>query len=136
MEAKRRIPRRHSTILCPACYAVHFNLLLFEVNCDTGRLIAAATHSDRDTSSAVDGCSVRVQEIQDFWYYLSESDPSDEQFQAGVDHKVHELAIAFREILVSHLGELYRTSSSQRFRYRVYGSDPGVVVYEESFSRT
>lgn len=116
--------------------ATDFDLLLFEVNCDTGRLLAAATSSDQHASGKVDGCSLRVQEVQNFWYDLLESRPSDEQFSAGLSEQVRELGMAFRERFIPYLEEFKRSCSSEGFVYRVFGSDPGVPVYEETFDMT
>jgi hypothetical protein len=116
--------------------AIEFNLLLFEVNCDTGRLIAAATTADQHTSGVIDGCSLRVQEVQDSWYDLLESGPSDEQFSAGVTKAVRELGMEFEHLLVSELDVLKQSSSPNGFKYRVYGSDPGVAIYEKEYLMT
>lgn len=116
--------------------AIDFDVLLFEVNCDTGRLIAAATTSGQHAAGVVDGCSLRVQKVQDSWYDLLESGPSDEQFSAGITHQVRELGMAFRDRFIPHLEELKRSCSSDGFTYRVFGSDPGISVYEETFSMT
>lgn len=116
--------------------ATDFDLLLFEVNCDTGRLLAAATTSDQHASGTVDGCSLRVQKVQDFWYDLLESGPSDEEFSTGIGQHVLELGKAFREVFMAHLNELARYCSGDGFTYRVFGSDPGVAIYEEAVSMT
>jgi hypothetical protein len=116
--------------------AADFDLLLFEVNCDTGRLIVAATTTDRQTSGVVDGCSLRLQAVQDFWYDLLESGPSDQQFSAGVTHKVRELGITFRQVFETELDALKQSCSSNGFTYRVFGSDPGVLIYEKPYSMT
>lgn len=116
--------------------ASNFNLLLFEVNCDTGRLLAAATTTDKHASGTVDGCSLRVQEVQDFWYDLLESGPSDEQFSKGIRQRVLELGNAFRGVFTAHIEELAKSCSGDGFTYRVYGSDPGVAVFEETISMT
>jgi len=116
--------------------ASNFDLLLFEVNCDTGRLLAAVTTSDRHAAGIADGCSLRVQTVQSFWYDLLETGPSDEQFTAGISQQVRELGMAFRERFIPHLEDLKRSCLSAGFTYRVYGSDPGVLIYEETFSMT
>jgi hypothetical protein len=116
--------------------ATNFNLLLFEVNCDTGRLLAAATTSGQHASGIVDGCSLRVQEVQDFWYDLLESGPSDEQFSTGITQYVLELGKAFRDVFMTRVKELALSCSGDGFTYRVYGSDPGASVYEEAISVT
>jgi hypothetical protein len=113
-----------------------FDLLLFEVNCDTGRLISAATTSVQHASSVADGCSVRIKEVQDYWYDLLESGQSDAQFSAAVTQMVRELGIAFRDVFVRKLDELNLVCSPHGFTYRVFGNDPGVVVHEELFSMT
>ena len=113
--------------------ATNFDLLLFEVNCDTGRLIAAATTSDKHASGQVDGCSLRVQEVQDFWYDLLDSGPSDQEFSVRITEHVRELGNAFRNGLMPYLEELRRSCASSGFSYRVYGGEPGVAIYEEAF---
>ncbi|MDP1563493.1 MAG: hypothetical protein Q8M16_19090 [Pirellulaceae bacterium] len=116
--------------------ANNFNLLLFEVNCDTGRLLAAATTSVKHKSGIVDGCSLRVQEVQDFWYDLLECGPSDEQFSTGIRQRIIELGKTFRGVFTAHIEELAQSCSGDGFTYRVYGSDPGAAVYEEMISMT
>jgi hypothetical protein len=91
--------------------AKNFNLLLFEVNCDTGRLLAAATTSDQHRSGFVDGCSLRVQAVQDFWYDLLDTGPTDQGFSAGITKQVRELGMAFRDMFIPYVEELWRSCS-------------------------
>jgi hypothetical protein len=107
-----------------------FDLLLFEVNCDTGRVIVAATTLEKYAYGSVDGCSLRSQPIQDFWYDLLESNPSDEKFTAAISERVFELGMAFRAGFIETANPIFSSS----FTYRVYGNDREVVVYEEKFS--
>lgn len=109
------------------------DLLLLEVNCDTGRLLAAATTAENHSRGMVDECSLRVQEIQDFWYDLLESGPTDEEFTSGVTERIRELGIAFRGVLLPHVEELRRSCSPEGFKFIVFGSDPGKSIYEEEF---
>lgn len=111
--------------------ALNFDLILFEVNCDTGRLIAAATTSEQHAVGVADGCSLRVQEIQDFWYDLLEKGPSDAEFTEDIAQYVRKLGLAFRDQLVSHPEELRQSSSANGFAYRVFGSEHGVSVFED-----
>ncbi len=108
-----------------------FDLLLFEVNCDTGRVIAAVTTLEKYLHGSVDGCSLRSQFIQDFWYDLLESKPSDEEFTAAISEKVRELGAAFRTGFIETANPIFSSS----FTYRVYGNDREVVVYEEIFPK-
>jgi hypothetical protein len=116
--------------------ATEFDLLLFEVNCDTGRLLAAATTSEQHARGIVDGCSLRVQEVQDFWYDLVERGPTGEEFSAAIAQKDRNLGMAFRNRFTTQFEKLRRFCPSDGFTYRVFGSDPGVSVYEETFSPT
>lgn len=113
--------------------SAEFDLILFEVNCDTGRLLVAATTREGYLKGLVDGCSLRVQEVQDFWYDLLEKGLSHEQFSAGVGRHVRHLAMLLRERLVPCLDELKHSCASAGFTYRVFGSDPGTALYEEEF---
>ena len=113
--------------------AAEFNRLLFEVNCDTGRVIAAATTDERRENGLIDGCSVRIQSLQDHWYDLLESGRSDQQFAEGIANKETELGRAFRNALIERLDDLRRTCSAGGFEYVAYGSDPGEVLVQEHF---
>lgn len=113
--------------------ASDYDLLLFEVNCDTGRLIAAASTSARYTSGAADACSLRVQHVQDYWYDLLDSGATDEEFHTRISQEVKRLGTAFRNTFFPHIEELKRSCSPNGFTYRVLGNDPGVVIYEEQF---
>jgi hypothetical protein len=108
-----------------------FDLLLLEVNCDTGRVIVGVTTHDRHSSGKLDGCSLRCQFIQDYWYDLLESEPSDDEFTTGISARVREMGMIFRDTLIASESP----SFSKGFLFRVYGNDRGVVVYEEEFSR-
>ena len=112
-----------------------FDLLLFEVNSDTGRLIVALTTMEKRMQGKSDGCSLRVQEIQDFWYDLFESEPPDDEFTLRITDYVRNLGMTFRSELLSHIQELLRSSSPTGFRFIVFGSDPGKSVYDEYFAK-
>lgn len=114
--------------------AGEFDLLLFEVNCDTGRLIAAASTSVRRAVGLVDGCSIRLQKLQDFWYDQLANDPSDEQFVAEVKEQVRNLGMMFRSKFIPFQDELIRLSAYGAFTYIVYGGGSTNSVYEEMFT--
>ena len=62
--------------------------LFFEVNCDTGRLILASGTETMRAKGLLDGCAIRAQSLQDFWYDLDESGASESEFTDGVHEKV------------------------------------------------
>ena len=113
--------------------AVDFDCLLLEVNCDTGRVLAAATTNENRDKGMIDGCSVRIQELQDHWYDLLEGGASDEEFSLAIANKVTELGQAFRSFLVKSLDDLRRNCAEGGFNYILYGNDPGVSYLDEHF---
>ena len=114
--------------------AAEFDRLFFEVNCDTGRVLAATTTNERRENGRIDGCSVRIQEIQDYWYDLIESGISDKEFTQAIASKVTELGQIFHREMSVHLEELRKNCSKHGFKYIVFGSEPGVAYLDEHFT--
>lgn len=113
--------------------AADFDVLMFEVDCDTGRLIAGASTDEGWKSNRTDGCSIRVQEIQDFWYDLLDAGVPADEFSQSVKGKVVQIAGSFRELVVSAMEELRPKAGERGFKLIVFGSTPGEVVLSESF---
>jgi hypothetical protein len=114
--------------------AAKFDKLLFEVNCDTGRVLAAATTHENMTKARIDGCSVRIQKLQDYWYELIDSGMPEKEFENAIADKVVELGQMFHRLLSVHTEELRKNCSDRGFIYTVFGSEPGVVHLEEHFT--
>lgn len=115
--------------------AVEFGVILIEVNCDTGRLIAGVTTLENQAAGLTDGCAVRCQSLQDFWYDLDESEMSDDVFDRSIRSKVLEIGRLFREHLVLRLNDITPKASVNGFEFVVYGSIPGRVEHREFFSK-
>jgi hypothetical protein len=113
--------------------AVNFDVLMFEVNCDTGRLISGASTNEGWKSSRTDGCAIRVQEIQDYWYDLVDAGVAADEFSQLIKAKVVEIARIFRDLVVSNMGELRSKAGASGFKFVVFGSTPGEVMLNESF---
>jgi hypothetical protein len=111
--------------------AADFDRLFLEVNCDTGRVLVAATTHEKRRKGQIDGCSVRIQRIQDHWYDLVESGKPDQEFTQAIAAKVTEVGQICRRIISEHLAELRKSCSKQGFRYIVFGSDHGVAYVDE-----
>ncbi len=117
-----------STEIVGAGNGVQFDRILFETNCDTGRLILAATTAE----SQPDGCSVRLQPLQDEWYDLAEQ--SDEDFTAGVRTRVVAIARLMCDEIAGRSHELLGVADDSGFDFIAFGSEPGKVVFEQRFS--
>ena len=113
--------------------AANFEVLMFEVNCDTGRLLAGASTKDGWKHNRTDGCSLRVQEVQDHWYDLIGADVPADRFSESINQKTLEIARLFRECIVAAQEELLSKAGSNGFEFVVFGSDPGQAILSESF---
>lgn len=114
--------------------AEEFELLMFEVNCDTGRLIAGASTESGWKINHTDGCSIRVQELQDHWYDLIEAGIAPAEFSELIRHKVIEVANTFRKLVVVAADELRAKAKHGSFKLVVYGNDRGKAVLDETFA--
>lgn len=114
--------------------AINFDVLMFEVNCDTGRLIAGASTDLGWKSNRTDGCSIRVQKVQDYWYDLIDANVAADQFSQLIKKRVVEIACLFKEHVMSALGELRAKSDGKAIKFMVFGSNSGEIVTSETLS--
>lgn len=105
-----------------------FDLLMLEVACDTGRLIAGASTHERWKKGLVQGCSVRVQALQDFWYDLVEAKVGDAALEVAVNEQVGRLGDFFGGLVDKNINELRRFADPAGFTLTVFGSEPGIAV--------
>lgn len=111
-----------------------FDLLLCEINCDTGRIILAATTHEKRNKKLIDGCSLRIQKIQDYWYDLNESGLPEESwvlFSKMILAYAHELGLKLKEIILKHLEKLKQECSVKGFAFLMYSGE--TTVLEEHF---
>lgn len=111
-----------------------FDLLMLEVNCDTGRMIAGCTTEEGWRGGKVDGGSVRLQSLQDFYYDLVDAQTSEAELVGAVRRKVEDVGALFRERVEANLGRLRALSRDSGFTLRVFGSDNGAAVSEARYS--
>jgi len=114
--------------------AAGFDILMLEVNCDTGRLLAAATTEAKRSNGMTDGCSLRLQELQDYWYELVEEGVPDEEFTRRLMQHISNVGRIFREKIASSLEELRQYCSKDGFKFVVFGSEPGLEITVERFA--
>jgi hypothetical protein len=113
--------------------ADHFNVLMLEVNCDTGRLIAGASTEKGWERGRTDGCSVRVQEIQDYWYDLLDASMDDAQWASALRQRVLEIGTSFKSLVDASLEAIRSNAGDRGFRLVVFGSTPGDTVMTQIY---
>ena len=116
--------------------AESFNLLLLEVGLDTGRLILAATTDDAHSLGRADGCSLRLQSLQDAWYDTDDAGLTDDAFTHTVSGHIRNVGSVLLDILPDSLRELLAGSSTDGFTFTLYGGDPGVSLMNQNFPRS
>jgi hypothetical protein len=108
--------------------AAEFSVLEFEVNCDTGRLTAAASRDAEAGRARKDGCSIRLQQVQDYWYDLVEAGAADEDFARRINAKALEIAQLFLNCVQAAASQLKTQARGERFRFRAYGISGPILV--------
>lgn len=114
-------------------HAANFEIVMFEVNCDSGRLIAGASTLKGWQASRTDGCSIRLQEVQDYWYDLVEAGLSAEEFAPAIRRKILEVGTMFRDEIASRAESLIAKASKEGFKLIVFGSNPGEELLSDTF---
>ena len=114
--------------------AAYFDTLFFEAGCDSGRLIVAVGTLENQESGNVDGCSVYLERLQDYWYDLRARCLPGSDFCGEVESTEAQLAELFSQILTETIRSGGFRFPSQRLRLIAYGSEPGEVLIEKFFS--
>lgn len=113
-----------------------YDKLFLEVNCDTGRIIISPSTEENRDSGKIDGCSVRLQRLQDFWYDLDESGVSGEVFNEKVRNEMVRIGEQFGIELENHLEALLLKSSKQSIELIVFGNERDEVLYRKKFIKS
>ena len=116
--------------------AESFDLLLLEVGLDTGRMILALTTSDAHTLGRADGCSLRLQSLQDAWYDADDAGLTDDAFTDTVAEAIRNVGTVFLDILPDSLPDMLAGSSNDGFTFTLYGGDRGVSLMNQRFPRS
>lgn len=104
--------------------------LFFEVNCDTGRIIFASGTTAMRANGELEGCAVRAQALQDFWYDLDESDASESEFDSQVQEKVRQLSeCMLAQIKEGRCGPIAR---ARDVAFVAFGSEKDIEVLRTS----
>lgn len=113
--------------------ARQFDCLFLEVNCDTGRVIAAAGTMKNHAQGLLDGCCIRSQKLQDIWYDLLESNISEKEFSKEIIIQIKKLGIEFRKLVSESQRSLRSKSKNDAFEFMLFSSEPGVILMKEIF---
>jgi len=113
--------------------ASNFECLLLEVNCDSGRVLVGVTTWEGFARGRTDGCTFRIQALQDFWYQLLARCASDEEFSKGIDAKVNELGTIFGDHVTERIDTILKHSAPDGFTFITFGLEPGVEVLRRQF---
>lgn len=124
-----------STRLVGSGNAQSFSLLLPEVGLDTGRLILAATTRDAHAAGRADGCSIRLQSLQDAWYHADDAGLTADAFADAISNHVRDVGSLFLEILADLLPVILEGASTDGFTFTLYGGVPGVSLLDHYFPR-
>lgn len=107
--------------------------ILFEVNCDTGRILVALSAGQPITRECLDGCSLRMQKLQDFWYDLDESGVNGSGFSSRVSDEVKRIGHIFCNVVRARRAELLSMSARGSISVIVYGSVQGEILLHQEF---
>lgn len=114
--------------------AERFDLLMLEVNCSTGMLIACATTQQQWQKGRSGGCSLRVQSVQDIWYDLEEAGVSDSEFDEQISQYIDGVGVMYRELVRQNLAHLQSRCDKDGFEVIVFGEEPGKRYLSEKFA--
>jgi hypothetical protein len=103
-----------------------FNLLMLEVACSSGHLLASVSTEPRWKAGRVDACWLRLQEVQDVWYDLDYRGASAEDFDIGIDRYIMRLGDAFMSDVKARESDFIANCSSAGFDLIVFGAESGV----------
>lgn len=103
--------------------------VMLEASIDTGRLTAAVV-ADNGQGAATrrDGCSIRLQSLQDFWYDTDETAADAAVFDAAVEAMRHSISQAFVAVLQRE-GRIAMPDADS-LRFVMTGAEPGEVLGE------
>jgi len=96
-----------------------------EAGVDTGRLIAAIETAETTNR---DGCAVRLQGLQDFWYDTDEGVADEDTFASEIQNMRRKIGSAFLALLEREGRTTLRDASTLRFV--MAGGEPGEVLDE------
>jgi hypothetical protein len=85
-------------------------------------------------SGKLDGCSVYVKKLQDYWYDLRAQNLSGSDFCSAVEKVEVQLAESFGHALADRIRAGGFQFSTSRLRLIAYGSEPGEVLLEKSYT--
>ena len=94
-----------------------------EAGVDTGRLIAAI---ETPETSKRDGCAVRLQGLQDFWYDTDEGVADEDTFASEIQNMRRQIGSAFLALLLREGRTALQDASTLRFV--MAGAEPGEVL--------
>jgi len=108
--------------------ATGFDRLMLEVCCDTGRLIVGASTEERWIAGATDGCSLRVQDLQDYWYDQLEAGLAEDDFVEVIRRRVEEIGLSFKALVDQSLITIRQKAARPGFKLLVFGSSSDAVL--------
>lgn len=113
----------------------HYDKLFLEINCDTGRIIMSPSTEAGRARGVLDGCAVRLQKLQDFWYDLDESGVSGDQFSENIRDMVLRIGRQFESEIEKLTGIFFLKYNNSFFELIVFGSESEEVIFRREFNR-
>jgi hypothetical protein len=111
--------------------AQQYDTLFIEVNCDTGQIIVSISNEETRINGSINGCSLRLVKLQDFWYDLDESGISGTEFCERINDKVLQIGMLFSHVLEMEGNLLRFELKKQALKLVVFGSEPDKVVFQK-----
>ncbi len=117
--------------------ATRFDTMFFETNCDSGRLFLGVGTEEGRASGKLDGCSVYLKKLQDYWYDLDAKKLSSSKFYQTVDHREMQLAELFSQTLANQISTCELALTSSRLHLIAYGSggEDDEVMFEKMYAK-
>lgn len=100
-----------------------FDVILFQICCDTGRLIFAVGIQDDWEKGVFDGCSVVIQSVQDFWYAEFEKKHSDDIFSSIINSFSLEVGLKILSLVDEETNNIFQCNLNDKFNFIVFGYD-------------
>lgn len=111
--------------------ALDFDLIVLHYRSDSGRLTLCAATKVNWAKRQGDGCSLRVIELEEYSFNISEQNSGTGVYDEMINAKALEIGEYFLDMLIDCLEDLTLISSSSGFDFHFI--DPEEVIFTRSF---
>ncbi|QDT64702.1 hypothetical protein [Calycomorphotria hydatis] len=109
----------------------YVDLFFLKINTDSGRLIACATTKEKYSAGVADGCCIRCQAVQNYWYNLDDSGVADDVFEIKITEHSKEIGAHFKKMLNENVDEIFAKCSVGDATYWIIGIEPNDIIVDE-----